>query len=389
MQLKEIKSFIEGRKKELRALSDDIWKHPEVAYTEKYAVARVAEFMKGQGYEITTPYCGIETAFRCEYGAGDGPVFAFASEYDALPEIGHGCGHNLICMAGIAAFLAAAEAMKREKLPGKVILFGTPAEEGGGGKVRMVEAGCLKGVDAVVMTHPSSTNGPDPASTANCGLEIVFKGKAAHAAGAPEKAINALDAVQLLFAAVNAFRQQLPEHARIHGVILEGGLVPNVIPDRTRCRFYLRSGIESWSPVLEKRFRDMVRGAELMTGCTAEIKPFRPAYRARKPNAVMNAEFIRSMKELGMEITMPEHAGRGSSDFGNFSQEIPGIHPYFAVSDTVKPAGHSVEFCECAGKDAGFENGLNSAASLAYIGYRFLTEPDFRAEVRRDFDEKK
>ena len=387
--LKKIKSFIESRKAGLRSLSDDIWSHPETAYTEKYAVARVRDFMKEQGYEITTPYCGIETAFYCEYSQGEGPVFAFASEYDALPEIGHGCGHNLICMAGVAAFLAAAEMMKEGKISGKVILFGTPAEEGGGGKVKMAEAGCLKGVDAVVMTHPSAKNSPDPASSANCGLEIIFKGKAAHAAGAPEKAINALDAVQLLFAAVNAYRQQLPEHARIHGVILEGGLVPNIIPDRTRCRFYLRSGIESWSPVLEKRFRDMVRGAELMTGCTAEVKPFRPPYRARKPNAVMNKEFIRCMEELGMKITIPEHRGRGSSDFGNFSQIIPGIHPYFAVSDTMKPAGHSTEFCACAGQDAGFENGLNSAASLAFIGCKFLTDPEFRAAVRKDFDETK
>ena len=384
--LKGIRSFIESKKSELRSLSDDIWNHPEVAYTEKYAVARVRDFMKSQGYEITAPYCGIETAFRCEYGSDNGPVFAFAAEYDALPEIGHGCGHNLICMAGIAAFLAAAELLKTKKIPGKVVLFGTPAEEGGGGKVKMVEAGCLKGIDAVVMTHPSAKNSPDPGSTANLGLEIIFHGKAAHAAGAPEKAINALDAVQLLFTAVSYFRQQLPEHARIHGVILDGGIVPNVIPDLTRCRFYLRSGIDSWSQVLEKRFRDMVRGAELMTGCTADIKPFRPPYRSRKPNAVLNEEFIRSMKELGMKITMPEHQGRGSSDFGNFSQLIPGIHPYFAVSDTMEPPGHSVDFCTCAGQDAGFENGLNSAASLAHIGYRFLTEPDFRAAVKEDFE---
>ena len=387
--LNEIKKFIESRKKELRSLADDIWNHPEVAYTEKYAAARAGEFLKSQGYDITIPYCGIETAFRCEYGSDDGPVFAFASEYDALPEIGHGCGHNLICMAGIAGFLAVADLIKQKKLKGKVVLFGTPAEEGGGGKVKMVEAGCLKGIDAVVMTHPSAKNSPDPGSTANCGLEITFHGKSAHAAGAPEKAINALDAVQLLFTAVSYYRQQLPEHARIHGVILDGGIVPNVIPDMTRCRFYLRSGVESWSPVLEKRFRDMVKGAELMTGCTADIKPFRPPYRSRKPNKVMNAEYVKCMKELGMNVAIPEHQGRGSSDFGNFSQVIPGIHPYFAVSNTSEPPGHSVEFCTCAGQDAGFENGLNAAASLAFIGYRYLTEPEFRAAVRKDFDETK
>lgn len=384
--LKHIRAFIETKKRELRSLSDDIWHHPEVAYTEKYAVSRMKDFMKSQGFELQTPYCGLETAFRCEYGSDDGPVFAFASEYDALPEIGHGCGHNLICMAGAAAFLAAVDFMKKNGLKGKLVLFGTPAEEGGGGKVKMAEAGCLNGIDAVVMTHPNFRTCPDPGSTANIGLEIVFHGKSSHAAGAPEKAINALDAVHLLFDAVNCYRQQLPEHARIHGVIIDGGVVPNVIPDLTRCRFYLRSGVESWTPVLEKRFRDMVRGAELMTGCTAEVNPFRPPYRTRKPNRIMNEAFVRDMTELGMDVKIPEHQGRGSSDFGNFSQIIPGIHPYFAVSDTAEPPGHSVEFCTCAGQDAGFQNALNSAASLAAIGCRFLSDPEFRAAVRKDFD---
>ena len=249
----------------------------------------------------------------------------------------------------------------------------------------MVEAGCLKGIDAVVMTHPSAKNSPDPGSTANIGLEITFHGRSSHAALA-EKAINALDAVQLLFTAVSYFRQQLPEHARIHGVILDGGVVPNVIPDMTRCRFYLRSGVESWISVLEKRFRDMVKGAELMTGCTSEIKPFRPMYRSRKINRVMNAEYVKCMEDLGLVVTMPEHQGRGSSDFGNFSQLIPGIHPYFAVSDTSEPPGHSTEFCACAGQDAGFANAMCAAASLAYIGYRFLTDPGFRSAVLKDFD---
>ena len=387
--LEKIKSFIESKKTELRSLSDDIWSHPEVAYTEKYAVARISNFLRQQGYEVTTPYCNLETALRCEYGSDNGPVFAFASEFDALPEIGHGCGHNLICMAGVAAFLAAADFLKKEKLPGKVVLFGTPAEEGGGGKVKMEAAGCLKGIDAVVMTHPGTINASDPGSSANCGLEVIFHGKAAHAAGSPEKAINALDAMHLLYDAVNCYRQQLPEHARIHGVILDGGLVPNIIPDMTRCRFYLRSGVEEWLPVLEKRFRDMVRGAELMTGATAEVAPFRPPYRARKPNATMNQEFVDCMRKQGLKAVIAQQRGRGSSDFGNFSQVIPGIHPYFAISDTSKPAGHSTEFCACAGQDAGFENGLCSAASLAHICYRYMTEPEFRAAVQKDFEETK
>lgn len=384
--LQTIRNFIESRREKLRALSDDIWEHPEVAYTEKYASARAAEFLKSEGYEVTLPYCGIETAFRCEYGSDNGPVFAFASEYDALPEIGHGCGHNLICMAGIAAFCATAELIKSGKITGKAVLFGTPAEEGGGGKVKMQEAGCLEGIDAVVMVHPTRTNSPDSGSTANCGLEVEFQGKAAHAASSPHEAVNALDAMQLLFAAVGCFRQQMPQHARIHGVILDGGRVPNIIPDYSRCRFYLRSGVESWFPVIEQRFRDMVKGAELMTGTTATIKPFRPPYRSRKPNAVMNQEYVDCLKAFGMDVYIPTGQGPGSSDFGNFSQAVPGIHAYFAVSNSEKPAGHSTEFCKWAKSDDGFNNGLNAAAALSHIAYRYMSEPEFRTAVHADFD---
>lgn len=373
-------------KSDLRELSDAIWKNPETAYREFFAVEKIRELLEKYGFSVTGNYCGIETALRCEFDNGTGPVFAVASEYDALPEIGHGCGHNLICVAGIAAFLAAVQMMKENNIPGKVVLLGTPAEEGGGGKVRMAEAGCLEGVDAVIMVHPTTRNTPDMGSTANCGIEVVFRGKSAHAASFPENGINALDAVNLLFAGVNTYRQYVPEHVRIHGVILDGGHVPNVIPDYARCRFYLRTADEAWAPVLEKRFRDIVKGAELMTGTTAEISHFRPAYKARRPNRLMNEEYIRCMKAQNVPVFIPERAGRGSSDFGNFSQLIPGIHAYFAVSENSEPAGHSVDFAVEAGKDFAFENAMRAAVSQASVICRFLTEPEFRKAVRDDFE---
>ena len=148
---------------------------------------------------------------------------------------------------------------------------------------------------------------------------------------------------------------------------------------------YLRSADESWCPVLEKRFRDIVKGAELMTGATAEIAPFRPAYRARKPNTPMNMDYAESMRAQGQEVEIPKSAGRGSSDFGNFSQIVPGIHPYFAVSDTSVPVPHSKEFAACAGKDFGFDNALRAAAALAHEALRFMTDPAFREAVKADF----
>ncbi len=383
--LTRVVDSINAEKTALRRFADALWNNPETAYKEKFASAEAARFLEERGFSVTRGCYDIETAFRCEFDNGPGPVFAICSEFDALPEIGHGCGHNLICTAGIAAFTAAAAVMKEKNLAGKLILLGTPAEEGGGGKVFMSERGCLDGVDAVMMVHPSGETTPDMGSTANIGLEVIFHGKSSHAAAHPEKGINALDAVNLLFTGVNTYRQYIPEHARMHGVILEGGFVPNVIPDRARCRFYLRSGDEEWVPRLEKRFRDIVKGAELMTGTTAEIAPFRPAYRSRKPNRTMNHAYIEYMSAQGTPVNIPEKPGRGSSDFGNFSQMIPGIHAYFAISDNSKPAAHTVEFAEAAGKDAGFESAMRAAAAQGSIACRFLADEEFRESVEADF----
>lgn len=379
-----ISAVISENKSAVRELSDAIWSHPETAYEEYFASETLKKFLEDRGFEVTLPYCGVDTAFYCEFKNGDGPTAAIAAEYDALPEIGHGCGHNLIAAAGVAAFIAGVETMKARNIQGKLILFGTPAEEGGGGKVKMTEANCLDGVDCVIMVHPSLNTTPDCGSTANIGMEVIFHGRNAHAAAYPEKGINALDAVNLVFTGVNTLRQYIPEHARMHGVIIDGGHVPNIIPDYARCHFYLRSGEEDYIPEIERRFRNIVKGAELMTDATAEINYFRPTYRSRKPNKVMNEEYIRCMKEQGVEVVIPPRPGRGSSDFGNFSQVIPGIHPYFEVSPQ-KPTGHSAEFSVEAGKDYGFENAMKAAAAQSEIVCRFLSDTDFRNAVIEDF----
>lgn len=379
-----ITQFINSCSDDIRTFTDALWHNPETAYNETFAVKSAIELLAKYDYKVITPYCNIETAFRTEFDNGCGPTFAIAAEYDALPVIGHGCGHNLIAGAAIASFLAAADLMKQKNIKGKLILFGTPAEEGGGGKVKMVEAGCLEGVDAVMMVHPSNRTVADNGSTSNIGLEVIFHGKATHAAAAPEKGINALDAVNLVFTGVNTYRQYIPEHARIHGVIIEGGKVPNVIPDYAKCDFYLRSADESWCPVIEKRFRDIVKGAELMTGATAELNYFRPTYRARKPNKVMNKEYLRCMQALNVEVSFDTTPGRGSSDFGNFSQIRPGIHPYFNISE--KPiSSHSTEMTAASGSNYGFERALDAAAAQANIAYRFLSDETFRNAVIEDF----
>ena len=270
----------------------------------------------------------------------------------------------------------------------KVVLL--PAEEGAGGKVKMLANGCLKGVDAVMMSHPGKKYFTDSGSTANAGWEVTFHGKAAHAAGSPDKGINALDAVNLLFAAVGAYRQQMPGCALIHGFINNGGVAANIIPDLTKCRFYLRTSEESFMPELERRFRNMVRGAELMTDCTAEIAPFRAAYRSRRPNTPLNEEFASVIEEMGYPVVRPQFAGKGSTDFGDFSQTIPGVHTSFAIVEDgeCELPGHSILFREASRSQFGFDQAMNAGAAMAKTAWRFITDEAFRAAVKEDFQKR-
>ncbi len=381
--LRELYTLIEQKHAQWAELSAMIWKTPELAYKEVSACSRQTALLRDLGFQVSTPHCGIETAYRADSGEGE-PAFAFVAEYDALPKLGHGCGHNLICTAAIAAAYAARELLKRCDLPGHVVLLGTPAEESGGGKVRMLERNCLDGIGAAMMVHPSWRTTPDTGSTAIRRFDVEFSGKSAHAAGAPELGRNALDAVLLLFNALNAWRQQLPENARIHGIILDGGEAPNIIPDYAKCRFYLRSTEEKWMDTMEQRFRNMVRGAELMTETEAKTTPYQVPYMSRKPNQQMNAVYFDAAGELGLNPVIPKRSGRGSSDFGDFSHKVPGIHPYFGISDH-EIAGHSTDFAEAASTEYALNQALKAAAAMAKVGFRYLTEEEFRRNVERDF----
>lgn len=381
--LENLTAHIGGIKKRLRCLSDAIWNNPELAYKEFFAVEQAVEFLKEQNFTPETNYGGIATAFKAEYGTGK-PTFAIFAEFDALPDVGHGCGHNLICASALAAFCAAAKILSENNLPGKVVLLGSPAEESGGGKIKMIDKGCLDGVDAAMMVHPSYRATPDTGSSAITRFDVIFHGKASHAAGAPELGINALAAVNLLFAGVNAYREQVPEDSRMHGIITDGGEAPNITPARAACRFFLRSTSQEWIKKMEKRFKDIVHAAELMTGATAEIIPFNIPYMARKPNAALNKLYIESISRLGMNYVLPARGGRGSSDFGNVSQSVPGIHPYFPVTDH-EIACHSDAFRIASGSDFAFDNAMTAAAAMANIAIQYLTDSSFKEKVDADF----
>lgn len=378
-QFRELSDFIQEHQAEYCELARKIWNKPELAYQEKFACAEQVEMLKAYGFEVTSPFAGVETAYAATYGSGK-PVFCFVAEYDALPELGHGCGHNLICAAAIAAGSGIKEIMAKYQIPGKVIVMGTPAEESGGGKVMMLKENCLDDVDAVMMVHPSWRTSPDCGSTAIRRFDVEFFGKSAHAAASPELGLNALDASVLLFSGINAWRQQIPEDARIHGVIKEGGTMPNIIPDYSLCRFYLRSVSDDTMDIMEERFKDIVKGAALMAGTGYEVKVHSVPYRSRRPNQELNRLYVKFAEEVGLNPVTPLHGGRGSSDFGDFSQKASGIHPYFGIANQ-EIACHSKEFAEASNSEYGISQMIKAATVMAKIGLTFMTDAEVREKV--------
>ncbi len=367
----------------LKKLALKIHDHPELGYEEKKACAWQTALLQRWRFRVQTPWCDMDTAYRADLGEGR-PVFCFLAEYDALPGIGHGCGHNLICTAALGAAYALAQTLKSEKRKGRVMVMGTPAEESKGGKVKIVAGGGMQGVDAVLMAHPSFRTVPDTGCTAVQRFRIAFKGQSAHAAAAPEHGRNALDAVLILFQGVNAWRQQMAESSRIHGVVREGGVLPNIIPDAAMCEFYLRSPEDRVLRAMVARFRKMIRGAALMTDTEAIVEPMLEPYKARWPNATLNRLYVEAAGELGLHPQMPEHPGRGSSDFGDVSQKAPGAHVYFGIASTSIP-GHSSVFSEAARTPYALDQMLKAAEAMARVGYAYLTDRETRREAKQNF----
>ena len=389
--LGELTAAVETERQAFVETSRTIWETPEEAFAEHTAVRLLTGLLKKYGFTVECPYAGLDTAFRAEYVRGTtGATFALAAEYDALVGLGHACGHNLSGVASVAAAFAAKTYMDKHGIDGRLVVLGTPAEEKGGGKVMMLRnSDCLKGVDAVMMAHASGgkTRQDAGSSGIRC-FEIIFHGLASHAAGSPEKGINALDAQLLLFQAIGLYRQQLDREAIIHGVILEGGEAANIIPERTRSRVSIRSKKLAIIDRVYERFSKMVEGAALMTGCTAEVDEYAVAYQPRKPNRVLNDLYMAAAKLLDMNTSDELPLGRGASDFGDFSQVVPGAHPYFGISEPGQPdvPGHSELMKRCSNSDYGRGNMLKAGAALAYCAINILADAELRAAVRREFE---
>jgi amidohydrolase len=336
---------------------------------------------------------GMTTAFKAQLGKnkGEHPRVAILAEYDALPGLGHGCGHNLIGTSAIGAGLALEEVAP--DLPGSIWVLGTPAEESAapnsGGKVHMVNAGIFDDVDAAIMFHPGTETAVTlDRSLAARGFEFYFHGRAAHAAGAPEEGINALDAVVLMYNAISALRQQVRSDVRIHGIILSGGAAANIIPDYAAIRYRTRADDSEYLEDIVQRVVACAEGAARATGCKLEWKEYMPGYENTMPNKVLLELMTTNLRSIGVSVTNERRrSGRGSTDFGNVSRRVPGIEARIAITDVLETPGHSVEFREAAGSDQGRQAMLVAAKGLAMTAVDLVTNPEYLKQAKAIFDE--
>ncbi|KAJ5931116.1 hypothetical protein N7466_006609 [Penicillium verhagenii] len=402
--IRKVREVLEKYEFPLSEINQKIWSNPELAFKEYDAHDNICAFFDSlaeDGIRVKRHAYGVRTAFEVIYTHGQaGRVVAFNAEYDALPGMGHACGHNLIATSAIAAFLATTEAMKAlysDTIGFSIRLLGTPAEEAGGGKLKLVEAGAYKGVDACFMVHPFPilSGAPDLLSSssdssqyiANNNIEVTYTGKPAHASAAPWEGINALDAVVAAYVNISMLRQQILPTQKIHGVVLRGGDRPNVIPASTTVEYYIRSPTKETLGPLTDRVINCFDAAALATGCQVEYK-WQPSYTDMKVNKPLRDSYTSAMNAMGYK-TISDAAGQegglsgGSTDMGNVSYEVPGFHGGFYIE--TDGVNHTPQFTAGAGSQEGFKRSLYCAAGMAVVGCRVLADDGFATAIAADF----
>lgn len=369
---------------ELFKISQYLFDNPETAYEEYKACAYLSEFLKTHGFEAEVGIGGVKTAFlaRPYVKKQERPTVAFLAEYDALPGVGHGCGHNLIAAASIGAALALKKHLPQ--IPGSIALVGTPAEEGGGGKILLAEAGVFQKMDVAMMFHPGRLNLPGEEMLGRVKFKVEFFGRAAHASVSPDKGINALDALIMAYNNINALRQTIRADARIHGVITNGGDAPNIIPAYTAALFYVRAATREYLEEILGRVKNCFAGAALASGAEYKLEIIPPSFDPIKRNPPLEERVAENMHLLGIAIDQDD-GRRGSSDIGNLSFYLPAIHISLAIVDPETP-GHSPIFAEATMSERGQKAMLNAAKLLAMTAYDFLTIPELQKRVKEEFN---
>ncbi len=387
-----IQQAVEIAREDLIELSLDIHAHPELNYQEFYASKRLADLLEAQGFTVERGVGNVPTAFRATLkGQGDGPTVAILAEYDALPDIGHACGHNLIATATVGAGLALTSVINQ--LPGTLQVIGTPAEEGGGGKIKLIDAGVFEGVDVALSCHPAAnrtvieTEVPlnERYGLAMVGFRYNYHGKSAHAAVSPHQGINALNSVIHLFTGIDALRQHVRQDVRIHGIISNGGKAPNVVPEFASADFMLRAKDSVYLQEVVEKVTKIAEGAALITGARLEIEPLYPFYQETVPNQVLARLFKRRSEDVGLELHPPLEKGfAASTDLGNVSQIVPTYSISYATSP-VPVVFHTPAMTEVAKSDLAQERTLTAAKIIALAAADLLSTPELLAEAQADF----
>jgi amidohydrolase len=379
----KLRAEVDGLFPELVRISRTIHDRPELGYQEKEATLVLGRFLEGKGFTVEWGLGSVLTAFRATRGASPSPAVAFLAEYDALPGLGHACGHNLIAAAAVGAGTALASVLSDKD--GRVLVVGTPAEEMQGGKVRLLEEGAFEGVDAALMFHPSVRNAVVKRTLAMTEFQVTFHGRSSHAAAAPELGINALDAIILAFTGINALRQQITDDGRIHGIITKGGDAPNIIPSLTEARIAVRALDRSVLDGLLVRVKQCLEGAAMATGCTLEITEVGPSYEGLLPNYTLARIFEEKIESMG--ISMDDHDELryiGSSDIGNLSRQLPVIHPELTICG-FESLPHTPGFAEAARSEKAEAVMKKAATALALTGLEILTDREVREKMQEEF----
>ena len=377
---------IDAQRHQLSELSLKIHANPELGFHEVKAPAWLSQYLEGNGFSIERGISELPTAFRASYGQGK-PTIAILAEYDALPGLGHACGHNLIATCAVGAAVASKLAI--DQFGGSILVIGTPAEEIRGGKVIMVDRGVFTNVGMAMMVHPGVYNTATIRALACQNLEVEFFGKAAHAAAQPEAGINALEAMLQSFAAINSLRQHIKSTARIHGIITDGGEAANVVPAHSAANFIVRAEDDAYLDELKQKVLNCFSGAATASGARLEYKWGEVRYAPMRNNLALARLFRQNMQSLGrrMQLFNPDSAF-GSTDMGNVSQVVPSIHPVVSIASK-DVLGHSPQFAEAAASESGMRGLVDAAKALAMTVVDLVANSSMADKVKKEFEQQR
>ncbi len=381
----EIKRAIDSYKEKAVKVSHAIHEHPEPRFEEKFAAAELSKAAEELGLKVERGVGNLPTAFRAEFG-GEGPIVAIMAEYDALPN-GHSCGHNLI--AGAALTAVAGLSRIGSQLPGRIVFLGTPAEEGGGGKILLLDRGALKGVDAAMMAHPMDAEYRTMPALATHQMKIAFHGRAAHASLAPWDGASALTAVVQLFQTLDSLRLHLRDGSRLHGIITNGGQAVNIVPELTECQILARGKTSKYAKEIGERITRCAEAAALATGTRAEVH-VTGGYKNMINNMSIADRYAAHSEALGARspVARPD-IPTGSTDMGDISHAMPAVHPIFQISPHGEGSCHEDAFVKHADSPRGYEAMIRVAKAMAMTAYDLLAEPDLLKAAKAEYAERK